>query len=161
MEGRILGRTMYFCLFSEKRAQLIDRRGHSSAHGTDGRYTIQGGQQRGNVSHLCPTRLRGKGVATAAPYNILNRYAAVAWAGSSGSAAEAAIPGAKPHRARQGYAADLGGNRVVITFRLPFAFYPDAPLLKRTLIMKLSPCVSYRMRSCFVRGSSLLLLPQY
>jgi len=40
-----------------------------------------------------------------------NRCAAVAWAGSSGSAAEAASPGAKPHRARQGYAAgmrDLG-----------------------------------------------------
>ena len=40
-----------------------------------------------------------------APYNILNHCASVAWAGSSGSAAEAASFGAKPHRARQGYAA--------------------------------------------------------
>ena len=33
--------------------------------------------------------------------------AAVAWARSSGSAAAAASPGAKPHRVRQGYADDL------------------------------------------------------
>jgi hypothetical protein len=39
-----------------------------------------------------------------------NRCAAVAWAGSSGSAAAAASPGAKPHRARQGYA---GGIRTI------------------------------------------------
>ena len=108
MDGRTLGRTMYFCLFSEKRAQPIDRRGHSAAHGTDGRYTTHLGQHRGNDVHLCPVRLRGKGVATAAPYNILNRCAAVAWVGTSGSAAEAASPGAKPHRARQGYAAGMG-----------------------------------------------------
>jgi len=30
--------------------------------------------------------------------------------GSSGSAAAAASPGAKPHRARQGYAGDIVGN---------------------------------------------------
>jgi len=53
----------------------------------EGRYTIEGGQHRGNGSHLCPVRLRGKGVATAAPYNILSRCAAVVWAGSSGSVA--------------------------------------------------------------------------
>jgi hypothetical protein len=78
----------------KKRAQPIDRRGHSAAHGYHGRYTIEGGQHRGNDSHLCPVRVRGKGVATAAPYNFLNRCAAVAWAGSSGSAAVAASPGA-------------------------------------------------------------------
>ncbi len=38
----------------------------------------------------------GKGVATAVPYSILNRCAAVAWVGSSGSAAEAASPGRSP-----------------------------------------------------------------
>ena len=52
----------------KKRAQPIDRRGHSAAHGTDGRYTltIKGGQHRENDVHLCPDRLRGKGVATVA-----------------------------------------------------------------------------------------------
>ncbi len=34
------------------------------------------------------------------------------WVGSSDSAAEAASPGAKPHRARQGYAAGMVGRRV-------------------------------------------------
>ena len=52
----------------KKRAQPIDRRGHSAAHGTDGRYTltIKGGQHRGDDSNLCHVRMRGKGVATAA-----------------------------------------------------------------------------------------------
>ena len=43
-----------------------------------------------------------------------NRCAAVAWAGSSGSAAAAASPGAKPHRARQGYAGAIRGARISI-----------------------------------------------
>ncbi len=38
--------------------------------------------------------------------------AAVAWVGSSGSAAAAASPGAKPHRARQGYAGGLVGAEI-------------------------------------------------
>jgi hypothetical protein len=89
---------------------------NNAAHGTDGRYTIEGGQHRGNDGHLCPIRLRVKGVATAAPYNILNRCAVVAWAGSSGSAAVAASPGAKPLRARQGYA---GAQVRLCNFRVP------------------------------------------
>ena len=35
--------------------------------GNDGRYRSEGGEHRGNDGHLCPVRLRGKGVATAAP----------------------------------------------------------------------------------------------
>ena len=66
MDGRTLGRTMYFCLFSEKRAKPIDRRGHSAPHGTDGRYTIGGGPLSPPFSlqpcNHCPVRLRGTGV---------------------------------------------------------------------------------------------------
>jgi hypothetical protein len=96
MDGRTLGRTMYFCLFSEKRAQPIDRRGHSAAHGYHGRYT-KGVSIGGTMSTYAPSACGGRGVLWQRYRYPYRHSAAIARVGNSAVLPKPPAPGRSPH----------------------------------------------------------------